>query len=220
MRPLWFVLVLPFVAVPPAPASAQVLYTVTDLGPGEALAVNNAGQVAVRTTLGGSVHGFRWSAAIGLVDIGSVSNLQGTADLALNNSGQVAGTNDALRAFRTTPTGRNDAPGADLGTVLGMSAASGINDLGQVVGTDFNFGVPERAFRTTATGGVTAASLLAMPANAVSSRGFGINASGQVTGGVSLAGAQSQHAFRTTPTGDLTDPNADLGVLPGFTGSV
>jgi probable HAF family extracellular repeat protein len=46
------------------------------------------------------------------------------------------------------------------------------------------------------------------------STGFGINASGQVTGVSALAGV-GVHAFRTTATGLVSDPGTDLGSLGG-----
>src|SRR2546422_508927 len=46
--------------------------------------------------------------------------------------------------------------------------------------------------------------------------GYGINASGQVTGNSYLSpGDSAQHAFRTTATGRVSDPGTDLGTLGG-----
>src|SRR5436309_14456905 len=50
------------------------------------------------------------------------------------------------------------------------------------------------------------------PSNA--SHGNGINAAGQVAGSSNIGGAGQLRAFRTTATGGLSDPAADLGVLP------
>jgi uncharacterized membrane protein len=52
---------------------------------------------------------------------------------------------------------------------------------------------------------------------AFGSKWLAINASGQVTGTyfVPNGGAPTQHAFRTTASGGVNDPGADLGILPG-----
>jgi probable HAF family extracellular repeat protein len=46
-----------------------------------------------------------------------------------------------------------------------------------------------------------------------------INGAGQIAGWSSLSGTNPFHAFRTTPTGRISDIGSDLGVLPGGTGS-
>src|SRR5689334_7337178 len=108
MRPLWFVLPVALVAFPPAPAPAQVLYTVTDLGPGGASAINNAGKVAGNGPTTATAHAFRWSVASGMVDLGIGWGF------GINASGQVTGENVFSHAYRTTPVGGNADPGADL----------------------------------------------------------------------------------------------------------
>lgn len=203
-----------------ASARGQVAYTVTNLGviPGGngsgANAISNTGLVSGGATAG-SVRGFRWSSVTGMVDIGGGHVGLGNS---INASGQITGDNGTV-AFRTTPTGAITDPGASLGT-LGTGERSfgyGINDSGQVTG-EASINDRFRAFRTTATGGVTLASLLAPTTNLLTSRGRGINASGQVTGYMEVA-PNTAHAFRTTATGDLTDPNADLGTLGGLISS-
>src|SRR5262245_38617958 len=44
--------------------------------------------------------------------------------------------------------------------------------------------------------------------------GYGINSSGQVSG-ATRGNVGLNHAFRTTPTGRVTDPGADLGGVSG-----
>lgn len=47
------------------------------------------------------------------------------------------------------------------------------------------------------------------------SAAWSINAGGQAVGETFLEGSDRIHAFRTTPTGKITDPGADLGTLGG-----
>jgi probable HAF family extracellular repeat protein len=196
---------------------AQVRYAITDLGAFGPSSINNTGQVTGSAGPGADTnyHAFRWSATTGLVDIGIGFGYS------INAVGQVAGraTSSSTQfphAVRTTAAGGVNDAGADLGNIPGgnWSVGTGINDSGQVAGwATLNGNSNDRAFRTTQTGGVTTAALLAMPATATGSDGEAINTSGQVAGLIEYANAS--HAFRTTATGGLTDPGADLGTLSG-----
>jgi probable HAF family extracellular repeat protein len=106
----------------------------------------------------------------------------------------------------------------DLGTLNGhdQSGGSSINASGQVTGysklsSDDN---TQRAFRTTAT-----SQLIDLGTLGGYTEGNGINASGQVTGRSFVYSTLPSpiHAFRTTATGLVSDPGADLGTLPGDT---
>jgi probable HAF family extracellular repeat protein len=109
----------------------------------------------------------------------------------------------------------------DLGTFAngGDSHGFAINASGQVTGY-VNFpNVGNSAFRTTATGLISDPGTNLGPVNLppnplVTAQGYAINASGQVAG--IAAGANGNlFAFRTSPTGLVTDPGSALGTIQG-----
>jgi probable HAF family extracellular repeat protein len=187
-----FVVTFAIAVSAPRSVSAQVIYTVTDLGSfgrtSNALAVNIAGQVT-----GSSFY----------------------PDLPNGQSGPV-------HAYRTAPNGRISDPGTDLGTLPGGNSQSygyGINAAGQVTGsseTVIGGTGTIHAFRTTGTGLVsdpgTDLGVIGGPTPGTS-LAFAINTTGQVAGWSSTATSTS-HAFRSTPTGQPVSLT-DLGVFPG-----
>jgi probable HAF family extracellular repeat protein len=163
-----------------------------------------------------------------LYDLGDLGSLQGltsgwSSGQSVNISGQVAGF--ALSpdlhsvAFRTGPTGL----GSGSSSLMGLDTdARGINVIGQVTGqiqvgpNGPNGAAFYHPYRTSPTGSASdpGADLGTLPGGTVingDSKGFAINASGQVAG-VAFDTANRGHAFRTTATGTLSDPGADLGL--------
>jgi probable HAF family extracellular repeat protein len=196
MRPAPFALTLAAATALTAPASAQVIYTITDLG-----------------SFGGSSNGQAVNAA------GQVTGSSYYPNLPNGSPGPV-------HAFRTTPNGRISDPGADLGTLPGGDTQSfglGINAAGQVTGvslTVIGSATTSHGFRTTATGRVSypGTDLGAISGSPGISFGRAINATGQVAGDSTTA-AGNTRAFRSSPNGQpvlLTD----LGAFPGGNNSI
>lgn len=227
----------------PGFAAAQVMYTITDLGTlggttSAAYAINGLGQITGISTPAGTssnFHAFRTTPG-GLIsspgaDLGTLGGLF-SYGYAINATGQFTGLSDtgafASHAFRTTATGRISDPGTDLGTLGGTNSIGGaINASGQVTGNaNLPNDVASHAFRTTATGRISdpGTDLGVFPGGSRSSGG-GINDAGQVFGYSEYALPPPPNtlgptrAFRTTPTGLVTDPGADLGTLGGSVSS-
>lgn len=212
-------------------ARAQVMYTVQNLGlPAGATStsgfgINASGQVAGRAIIAGFARAYRVNPGGAFGDPGTdLGNLGGSyaAAWAINASGQVvgeAGTSSGVRAYRTSSTGIIGDSGTNLGTLGGdLSLAFGINNLGQVTGySRLVPGGTNRAFRTSPTGnlGDAGANLGLMINDSLAiSEGQAINSLGQVTGRATSSSG-FLHAFRTSPTGNLSDPGVDLGSLGG-----
>ena len=194
-----------FFLLPTAQAGARS-YIATDLGTlggagSAATAVNNSGQVAGEAqTAGGDSHAFLWTAAGGMVDLGTLGGAAGAA--ALNDGGEVVGQAQTARgdvhAFMWTAAGGM----VDLGTLGGAaSQALGVNDSGQVVGMAQTAAGVFHAFSWTEAGGMID---LGPASNAIA-----VNNHGQVVG---TEDGQTQYAFSWTAAGGIVD----LGTLGGL----
>src|SRR5438094_792354 len=128
--------------------------------PGRPGATNASGQVVGESdTAGGSRHAFSWTAAGGMIDLGTLGGAYSAAT-AVNDSGQVVGESDPAdgnrhrHAFSWTTAGGM----VDLGTLLGgpRSTATAVNDSGQVVGVSVitDDASSFHAFLWTAAGGM------------------------------------------------------------------
>jgi probable HAF family extracellular repeat protein len=196
--------------------------------------VNSAGQVA-GVALTPDLYGVGFRTGPYGLGLGGSSLLGlNTQATGINASGQVTGkvligSTSVGHAFRTSATGIVSDPGTDLGVFAGglSSEGWGINSNGQVTGSALLPSGNSHAFRTTATGLVSdpGADLGVLP-GAVVSFGRAINDSGHVVGistfpGFTEAngGTGTAHAFRTTATGLVSDPGADLGTLGGTVSS-
>ena len=124
----------PRTAAPAAPLAAILGTDITDL-PFDAMAINNAGQVAGYSGSRLAARAYLWTPGGTVQDLGTLGGESSWA-YAINQSGQVAGGSTVAdgnqHAFLWTP-GQGMQ---DLGTLPGAlsSTARGINDLGQVVG--------------------------------------------------------------------------------------
>ena len=195
-------------------ALAQVV--VVDLGgDGRAVAVSNSGQVVGTTiiTIGEflEAHAFSWTAAGGMVDLGSFGGSRSEA-YAVNENGQVVGLSaltgggygGPIHAFLWTASRGM----VDLGTLGGtQSAAYAVNENGQVVGDSLIVGDTEfHVFSWTASGGMVDLGTL----GGTDSRAGAVNDKGQVVGESTTANGE-QHAFSWTAAGGMVD----LGTLGG-----
>lgn len=200
---------------------ADVTYTITDLGTfvgGElsyANGVNDSAQVVgfARYVATGSIHGFSWTSAGGMVDVGDLGYSLSFSE-GVNDSGQVAGysenTGAQPRAFLWTSAGGM----VDLGKFSWAydSYAYGINSTGQVVGFCGNTGGDvNHAFLWSSADGMVDLGTL----GGTSSTAWAINDSGEVAG-ESTTDTGDDHAFVWSSANGMID----LGTLGDGTGSV
>jgi probable HAF family extracellular repeat protein len=162
----------------------------------EALAINKLGQVVgYSNTVGGNWHAFSWSKSSGMKDLGTLDSGKSTGATAnaINDSGQIAGTSSCgsscTHAALWTSTGIQD-----LGTLPGssISAANGINNLGQVVGES-----GDAFIWSQATGMQDLNGLIPAGSGWTLTWAFAINDSGQITGQGEING--QTHAYLLTP---------------------
>jgi len=126
-----------------------------------------------------------------MVDLGSLpgGSAHNTFADSINDSGQVAGSSDAItgtRAYLWTPTTPNGTTGSmiDLGDLPGgldFSQGFGINNRGQVTGYS-NTAMGDRAFLWTPDGGGGTMIDLGVPEGKTFTRGIGINSVESVVG--------------------------------------
>ncbi|HWE03189.1 MAG TPA: hypothetical protein VG326_12335 [Tepidisphaeraceae bacterium] len=156
------------------------------------------------------------SAAYAVTDLGTLPGGGASTAVAINSSGQVAGTASASggvnHAFFWTSAGGMQ----DLGTLGGpQSEAYSVNDSGEVVGgSDTSTGADptEHAFVWTNSGGMIDLGTLA---GDVTSQAQAVNGSGEIVG-FSQDASDGLHAFIWT----AGDGMQSLGTLPGFTNTV
>jgi probable HAF family extracellular repeat protein len=155
------------------------------------------------------LHGFRWSAATGMVDLGALPGTVYSEAHAINNRNEVVGYSyfNGVLSQRLHAVRWNAGNAIfDLGTLYGSSVASDINDAGQVTG---GTGTPDGhsiAFFWDPRRGMVGLGSL----GGGDSSPAAINASGQIAGESSVGGGD-HHAFLWNPWGRLID----LGTFGG-----
>ena len=184
-------------------AAAQS-YTITDLGPGGANAINSLGDVAIG--VGNGTNSFVWSPGGSLLALAPLAGDSSTVPLGINRNGLAVGasfTGNLSSAVLWT----NGAP-LDLGTLGGTtSVATGINASGEVTGSSaIPSSTAAEAFLWTKATGMQGLGFL--PGDDFSAASA-INRFGQVVG--TSAGANGSYAFIWSKTTGMKD----LGKLPG-----
>ena len=159
------------------------------------------------------------AASYTVTDLGMLGGTESSGS-ALNAGGQVAGssytTGDAAQhAYLWKPTVSGGASGAmtDLGTLGGtQSFGNGLNASGQVAGESFTTGdAATHAFlwKPTTPGGASGTMYDLGTLGGTNSYGYGINASGQVTGASDKTGDSKTHTFLWKPS----TPNGTSGTM-------
>jgi len=208
--------------------AASDLGTLPDDTFSEANGINTSGQVVGYSAADVVRHAFRTTATGGIDAASNLGTLPGGSSseaYSINASGQVVGVANIVHgyyhAFRTTATGGIDAA-SDLGTLPGGSSseAYSINASGQVVGAaDIVHGYYHayHAFRTTATGGIDAASDLGTLPGGSNSYATSINASGQVVGYFDASGGDHAFLYDDSATPHMRDLNSLIPSGSGVT---
>lgn len=192
--------------------------TVTDLGSGEAYAINDSGVVVGARYIKGATgldawHATQWNGTT-TTELTALGERDSYAK-AINNSGQAAGWSVTSSAYTTHAVAWNGTSPTDLAPFPDKrSSANAINDSGQIAGYSSSYDGGQQA-ATVWTSGVQARLPFLLGGN--ESLAYAINNSGQVVGYSNTrttAGLYEVHA-----TAWVNFSPIDLGTLPGGTWS-
>jgi probable HAF family extracellular repeat protein len=171
-----------------------------------ALDINDSGEIVGESVFGYgppfTSHGFEWTSADGMKDLGTLSGGDTSMANAINSSGIIVGQSNSgsvLTWHAVKWDGNNEIE--DLGTLPGgtYSVAFGINDSSEVVGYGNIADNAAHAMLWTSTGGMQDLNdLIATNSGWVLINANAINASGQITGYGTKGG--HNHAFLLTPS--------------------
>ena len=151
-------------------------------------------------------HGFLWTQAGGMEDLGVIKGWQNSFALAISDSGQVVGT-DSVNADSTTFRWTRSAGMQHLpGSSTTYSVAVAVNNSGEVAGLYYPTPGNVHAFVWTQAGGIQDLGTL----GGSTSEATGINRSGQVVG-YSATASGVYHAFLWTQSAGMQDLGAYLG---------
>jgi len=138
-------------------APAQAVFTAVKVpgsSPNSMISINNGGTVVVNTGNSNSFQVSVWNRLNGAQTVGLIGNNSGGADI--NNLGEVVGAGDPDNLGDLQPfLWQSDSGVQWLGSLGGnLSAASGLNDSGAVVGLSYNGADYQHAFLWTASNGL------------------------------------------------------------------
>jgi len=200
-----------FVVLSFAAFAAAQSYTVTDLGPGQAFAVNGLGDVVVQPYPSGN--SFVWSPGGKQLSLTPLTAGYPTTPYGINNQGLVVGYSSNGQGFDAA-LWTNGVP-LDLGTLDGLPACAGtgINASAEVAGYCFLLDGRTEAFLWTKATGMQGLASLQGGGGSIAQA---INRFGQVVGyGPTIAHA-TPYAFVWSKT---TGKAKNLGKLPGYDSS-
>lgn len=184
-----------------------------------AAALNDAGQVAgYAGNASGFDHAFVWSAAAGMVDLGTLPDAANSRAAAINNRGVVVGTSEGIplappHAFRWSAGGGMQDLGAFSTGFASFSSAMAINDAGLIAGFSSLDSGDRHAFVWTPEAGLADIDTLA----SIDSNPVDVGAQGQVAGNVFVSAIGDYHAYLWTAASGMRDLGAGGGVSSAVT---